>query len=88
MKARYYQDMYCSKETEGDVESIAGWDDGKCESNKEYSGYNLWYCSKDGVTEMIYRDRKCQNKLSWSKYDWNGCYPSHDGKYWLKYTKN
>ena len=62
MKVTYYDDMYCQTVDDEGSESVAGWDDGECEKNDEYEGYNTWQCTSIGVKENIFSDDLCGTK--------------------------
>ena len=44
MHVSYYEDMFCTKEYEGEGETLTEWDDGSCEASEDYDGYTTWAC--------------------------------------------
>ena len=85
MVATYYEDQFCQQIHS--FESLDNWDDGDCEPNKAYRGFNTWSCSATGVTENVYWDDKCKTKMAHANHAWGSCYPSLEGDYFVKYTQ-
>ena len=86
MVAEYYDDFLCLNKTD-DFDNLDQWDDGVCEKNEEYQGYNTWSCHVLGVKEHIYSDDKCTEKVGFGFYAWGSCMSSMDQQYYVKYVQ-